>query len=104
MHSFTGDLTLARACLELDLCLSFAGMVTYRKSEELRQVAAAVPADRILIETDAPYLSPHPARGRRPNEPALLLHTARCLAEVRGTTLEAFAAETTANARRLFGI
>jgi len=104
MHSFTGDLALARACLELDLYLSFAGMVTYRKSDALRQVAAAIPADRILIETDAPYLSPHPERGRRPNEPALLVHTARCLAELRGRSLADFADQTTANARRLFGI
>ncbi|MEZ6112834.1 MAG: TatD family hydrolase [Pirellulaceae bacterium] len=102
MHSFTGDLALAQACLELGLYISFAGMVTYKKSDELRQIAAAIPADRLLLETDSPYLSPHPKRGHRPNEPALLAHTADCLADVRGVSVEQLAAETTANARRLF--
>jgi TatD DNase family protein len=102
MHSFTGDAALAEACLELGLYISFAGMVTFKKSGELRAVAAAVPTERLLIETDSPYLSPEPVRGRRPNEPAHLVYTAGCLAEVRGTTPEALAAKTTANARRLF--
>lgn len=102
MHSFTGSPETARECLELGLYLSFAGMVTYKKSEALREIASHVPDDRILIETDAPYLSPHPKRGQRPNEPALLVHTATCLAEVRGVTREEFAAQTTANAERLF--
>lgn len=102
MHSFTGDLVLAETCLELGLYISFAGMVTYKKSDELRQIAAAIPADRLLLETDSPYLSPHPKRGQRPNEPALLVHTADCLADVRGVSAEQLAAETTANARRLF--
>jgi len=78
-------------------------MVTYKKSTELRSVAAIVPDDRILIETDAPYLSPHPKRSQRPNEPALLVHTAACLAELRGVGLELFAEQTTTNARRLYG-
>jgi TatD DNase family protein len=68
----------------------------------LRSIAAQIPADRILIETDAPYLSPHPKRGQRPNEPALLVHTAACLAEVREVTVATFAAQTTENALRLF--
>lgn len=102
MHSFTGDLPLAEACLDLGLEISFAGMVTFKKSDELRAVAAAVPADRLLLETDAPYLSPHPYRGQRPNQPALLVHTAACLAEARGVSLETLAETTTANARRLF--
>lgn len=104
MHSFTGDADLARQCLDLGLSISFAGMVTFKKSEELRQVAAIVPDDRILVETDSPYLSPHPLRGKHPNEPARVVHTAACLAEVRGVSLEAFAAQTTANAQRLFGV
>ena len=104
MHSFTGSAATAAECVELGMYVSFAGMVTFKKSDELRRVAAGIPADRILIETDSPYLSPHPLRGRRPNEPALVVHTAACLAEVRGEPLEAFAAQTTANARRLFGI
>jgi TatD DNase family protein len=102
MHSYTGDADGATKCLELGLYISFAGMVTFKKSDELRQVAAAVPNDRILIETDSPYLSPHPHRSRRPNEPALIEHTARCLAEVRGVTFEEFARQTSENARELF--
>ena len=77
-------------------------MVTFKKSADLRQVAAEVPADRLLVETDAPYLSPEPVRKRRPNEPELVVHSARCLAEVRGVTLEELAKQTTENARRLF--
>lgn len=104
MHSFTGDIELAEACLELGLYISFAGMVTFKKSVELREVAAKIPDDRLLIETDAPYLSPHPKRGQRPNEPALVIHTAECLAEVRGVDLQTLAKQTTENARRLFRI
>jgi TatD DNase family protein len=102
MHSFTGQLATMQECVELGMHISFAGMVTYKKSEELRRIAEEVPAERMLIETDAPYLSPHPQRSQRPNEPALLVHTAACLAEVRGISLETFASTTTANARRLF--
>jgi TatD DNase family protein len=101
MHSFTGDLAAAEECLALGLYISFAGMVTFKKSDALRAVAAAIPTDRILIETDSPYLAPHPLRGQR-NEPAHVLHTARVLADVRGLPFDAFAAQTTANARRLF--
>lgn len=101
MHSFTGDSALAAACMGLGLCISFAGMATFKKSAELRAVAASIPADRILIETDSPYLSPEPFRGKR-NEPARVVHTAECLAAARGESLAAFAAFTTANARRLF--
>ncbi|MGE0760286.1 MAG: TatD family hydrolase, partial [Pirellulaceae bacterium] len=104
MHSFTGQPETAQECLALGLYLSFAGMVTYKKSDALRQIAAQVPADRLLIETDAPYLSPHPHRGQRPNEPALLVHTARCLAEARGVPLETLVEQTAANASRLFGV
>jgi TatD DNase family protein len=101
MHSFVGDADLAAACLGLGLHISFAGMVTFKKSELLRSVAATVPAERLLIETDSPYLSPHPLRGKR-NEPAHLIHTLNCLAEVRGATPAELAAQTTANARQLF--
>jgi len=102
MHSFTGDATLAEECLELGLYISFAGMVTFKKSDELRSVAAGIASDRLLLETDAPYLSPHPHRGQRPNEPALMIHTAACLAETRGVSPEELAQQTTANASRLF--
>jgi TatD DNase family protein len=102
MHSFVGDAQVATECLDLGLYISFAGMVTFKKSAALRETAASIPADRLLIETDSPYLSPHPLRGRR-NQPAHLIHTAQCLAEVRGTSIEEFAKQTTENARRLFG-
>jgi len=101
MHSFTGSAETAAECLELGLYISFAGMVTFKKSHDLRAVAAAIPADRILLETDSPYLSPHPLRGKR-NEPANLVHTAACLAETRGVGLEEFSRATTENANRLF--
>jgi TatD DNase family protein len=102
MHSFTGDKDGAVEAVELGLHISFAGMVTFKKSDDLRDVAAVVPDDRILIETDSPYLSPEPMRGKRPNEPARVLHTARRLAGVRGVPLQQFAAQTTENAKRLF--
>ena len=102
MHSYTGDSAMAAACLEMGLHISFAGMVTFKKSTDLREVAAAIPADRILIETDAPYLSPEPLRGRRPNEPARVVHTAQCLADARDTGLAEFADQTYRNACELF--
>lgn len=101
MHSFTGRADTAAECVSLGLYISFAGMVTFPKSGALREIGASVPDARILIETDSPYLSPAPLRGRR-NEPAHLTHTAKCLATARGATFEAFAALTTANARALF--
>jgi len=103
MHSFTGDWDVCKQCLDLGLMISFAGMITFKKSEELRDVAKRVPVDRILIETDCPYLSPEPFRGKRPNEPARVAYTLRCLATTRGERPEDLAAQTTENARRLFG-
>src|SRR3954471_21787845 len=103
MHSFTGSRAMAEECLAMGLYISFAGMVTFKKSDELRLIAAAVPEDRILVETDSPYLSPDPVRKVKRNEPANVRHTAACLAEIRGVTLEAFAAQTAANAKKLFG-
>ncbi len=102
MHSFTGTPEEAAECLSLGMHISFAGMVTFKKSDDLRNVARTIPTDRILVETDSPYLSPEPFRGKRPNEPARVLHTAKCLAEVRGLSLADFAKQTTANARALF--
>jgi TatD DNase family protein len=104
MHSFTGNAAEAAECLRLGLNISFAGMVTFKKSEELRSVAAIIPADRILVETDSPYLSPEPLRGKRPNEPARMRHTAECLAKLRGVSLADFSRQTTENARRLLRI
>jgi TatD DNase family protein len=103
MHSFSGDAGTAAACLDLGLHVSFAGMVTYKTADSLRAVAATVPLDRLLVETDSPYLAPEPVRGKR-NEPAHVAHTLRRLAAVRGEDAEALAAATTANARRLFGL
>ena len=102
MHSFTGGQAMAEECLAMGLHISFSGMVTYKKSDELRAVAAVVPSDRILIETDSPYLSPEPVRKMKRNEPAHIRHTATRLADVRGVSLEDFAAQTSANARELF--
>ena len=102
MHSFTGDESLAKTCLDMGLHISFAGMVTFKKSDELRAVAKMVPEDRLLVETDAPYLSPEPFRGKRPNEPARVEHTLRCIAELRGVSAEHLADATTQNAKRLF--
>lgn len=104
MHSYTGSIEAAMECVALGLHISFAGMLTYKKSDDLRAVAAAIPPARLLIETDSPYLSPEPVRGKRPNEPAHLVHTARCLADVRGVTFEELCLTTRANARTVFGL
>ena len=104
MHSFTGSAEMASQCVELGMHISFAGMVTFKKSKSLRECAAAVPRERLLIETDSPYLSPEPVRGKKPNEPAHLRHTATCLAEVLGIPLEELAQTTTRNAEALFGV
>jgi TatD DNase family protein len=101
MHSYTGSAEGAGECVAMGLYISFAGMVTYKKSDELRAVASAVPDDRILVETDSPYLSPEPLRGKR-NEPANVVHTARRLAAARGQDFDAFCEQTTRNARALF--
>ncbi len=101
LHSFTGTAAEAAEAVDLGCCLGFAGMVTFRSSTALRDVAKTVPLDRLLVETDSPFLSPEPLRGRR-NEPANVVHTARCLALARGESLDAVAAATTANARRVF--
>jgi TatD DNase family protein len=102
MHSFTGTHNSCDLFLSLGMHISFAGMVTFKNAHDLREVAKGIPSDRILIETDAPYLTPHPFRGRSPNEPAMIRHTAEALAAVRGQSLDAFAAQTTHNACGLF--
>ncbi len=104
MHSFTGDAEMAAECIAMGMHISFAGMVTFKKSQALRDCAATIPDERLLVETDCPYLSPEPVRGKRPNEPAYVRHTAACLAEVRGVSLNTLAELTTANARALFGV
>lgn len=103
MHSFTGPQVVADGCLELGLYISFAGMATFKNAEDLREIAKNIPADRILVETDSPYLTPHPFRGKRPNHPALVAHTLQCLASVRGVSTSELAKRTTENAECLFG-
>ena len=101
MHCFSGGTAEAQRALALGFYLSFGGIVTFPKTLDVQAAAKAAPSDRILIETDAPYLAPVPKRGKR-NEPALIVHTARKLAELRGETLEEIGRATTENFQRLF--
>jgi len=103
-HSYTGDAAEVRRVLELGAYVSFSGIATFKKTDAIRQAAALVGDDRILVETDAPYLSPEPVRKVKVNTPAHVAHVARCLAAVRGVPADQFADQTTANAVRLFGL
>lgn len=103
MHCFSGDVAMARHAIALGFHISLAGPVTFKNATSLKEVAKMVPDDLLLIETDAPYLTPEPLRGRR-NEPAFVVHTARHLAELRGVTFDDIDRLTTLNAKRLFGI
>ena len=103
MHCFSGDVDIARRCLDLGLYLSLAGPVTYRNARALPDVARFAPRDRLVLETDCPFLPPHPHRGRR-NEPAYVALTAARVAELRGEDPEALAAATADNAARLFNL
>jgi TatD DNase family protein len=102
-HSFSGDAAMARECAGAGYVLSFSGVVTFRNAPALREAAAAVPAGQVLVETDAPFLTPHPHRGK-PNSPALLPFTLAGLAAARGEEPDVLAAAITATGRRLFGI
>ena len=102
LHCFTGGPDLARRAIDLGLSISFTGILTFKKSEDLRAIAADLPAERILVETDAPYLAPGKFRGKR-NEPSYVVETAKVLAETRGVSLDEVAAETSDNFFRLFG-
>jgi TatD DNase family protein len=101
LHCFSSGAELARRGLALGFYLSMSGILTFKASQELRDIAAATPLDRLLVETDAPYLAPMPHRGKR-NEPAFCRHTAEMLAEVKGVSFDMIAKATTANAERLF--
>ena len=101
LHCFTAGPELARTALDLGLSISFSGVLTFKKSDELRTIAASVPHDRLLVETDAPFLAPAPHRGKR-NEPAFVVKTAEILADVMGLSYAALAAVTSANALALF--
>jgi TatD DNase family protein len=103
IHCFTGDAAAARAYLDLGLYVSVAGVVTFKAAEAIRAAVRIVPRDRLLVETDCPFLAPVPHRGNR-NEPAYVVETARKVAELWGASLEEVAAATTANARRLFRV
>lgn len=103
MHCFDGSPAEAGAFLDLGFHLSFSGTLTYPKAGPLREVAKKVPLDRILVETDCPYLPPQPWRGKR-NEPAYVLATAQQLANIRGLTLEEVAARTWSNTLAVFGL
>lgn len=101
LHCFTAGMDLARRALALGGYISFSGIITFKNAKEIQEVAAFVPADRYLVETDAPYLAPIPHRGQS-NEPAFVRHTAEKVAEIRGLSLEQLGRETTANFGRLF--
>jgi TatD DNase family protein len=101
MHCFSSGPRLAEAALEMGFYLSISGIAAFPKSQDLRDIFARAPLDRILVETDSPYLAPPPHRGKR-NEPAYVAHTARAIAPVFGLTPAAFAAQTTVNFDRLF--
>lgn len=101
MHCFSSSAALAQAALEMDLYLSMSGIATFPKSQEVRDIFASAPVDRVLVETDSPYLAPPPFRGKR-NEPAYTAHTAKVGADVFGMSYEDFAKQTTANFERLF--
>ncbi len=103
-HCFSADRSVARRVLDLGDYLSFTGVVTFRNADAIRDAARFVPLERIMVETDAPYLSPEPMRKVRPNEPALVVHTARFLADIRGEAFDVFAAATSANAARFFSL
>ena len=103
LHCFSGDDAMARECLGMGLYLSVAGPVTYRTADRLREVVRGIPLDRLLVETDAPYLAPQPHRGKR-NEPAYVVETVRCLAQLKGITPAEMERLTVANTRRLFGL
>ena len=103
-HSFTGPPAEARAALDFGASVSFSGIVTFRKAEDLRRSAAIVPDGRLLIETDAPFLSPEPVRSMKTNEPANVAHVAAGIAAALGRHVEAVAEATTANAERFFGL
>lgn len=103
-HCFTGDAEDARKCLDFGAMISFTGVVTYANAPEVREAALLVPADRLMVETDAPFLSPVPMRGKRPCMPGYARHTAEALADLRGEPWDEFHDAINANTRRFFGV
>lgn len=104
IHCYGGNAEQTKFVLDRGYFISFTGTVTFNRSEALRQVAQTIPLDRLMIETDCPYISPHPKRNIRPNEPALLVYTAQCLADVHGMELEDFAREITKTSETFFSL
>jgi len=102
MHSFCSSYEVAMECIDMGLYISFSGMLTYKKNDALRAVAQRLPIERLLVETDAPYLSPEPKRAARPNEPAYVSYTGKLLADLHGRSEPDMASLTTSNALRLF--
>ncbi len=102
LHCFTGTMAFAESLLALGMMISFSGIITFRNADDLRTVVRAIPEDRLLIETDTPYLAPRPYRGKS-NEPAYVVEVARQIAELKNCSIEHIADITTDNARRLFG-
>lgn len=103
MHCFSGSLEIAKQCLDMNFHISFGGPVTFKNAKKPKEIAAEVPLERLLIETDCPYLAPHPYRGKR-NEPAYVKLVAEQIAELRGMPYEELARQTTENAKKLFNI
>ncbi|MGD7010274.1 TatD family hydrolase [Metabacillus sp. 84] len=103
MHCFTGSAEVAKECIDMNFYISFGGPVTFKNAKKPKEVAAEIPLDRLLIETDCPYLTPHPYRGKR-NEPGYVKYVAEEIAELRGMTYEEIARHTMENAKKCFGI
>ncbi|WP_163114159.1 TatD family hydrolase [Bacillus velezensis] len=103
MHCFTGSAEVARQCMDMNFYISFGGPITFKNAKKPKEVAKEIPNDRLLIETDCPFLTPHPFRGKR-NEPSYVKYVAEQLAELKGLTYEEIASITTENAKRLFRI
>lgn len=103
VHCFTGDIPLAQKYLDLGFLISFTGIITFKKADDLREVVKYVPLDRMMVETDSPFLAPIPFRGK-PNQPAYVWHVAQSVAAIKGVGFEDVARVTTANAKRFFSI
>jgi len=103
IHCFTGDASAAREFLALGFCISFSGIITFKNSAQIREASTIVPGDRVMVETDSPYLAPEPYRGKR-NEPAYVIRTLEMLANLRGVDATALGAQVVANATRVFSL
>jgi TatD DNase family protein len=103
VHCFTGTMDLAKKYLDFGFIVSFTGIITFKKADDLREIVKMVPLEQMTIETDSPFLTPMPFRGKK-NQPAYVKHVAECVAEIKGVSFEEVAEKTTANAKRFFGI